>query len=305
MTQSVLGPAPEPNGARRVGAFFSGGVDSFFTLLRREHEREVNPYAAVDDLILVWGFDVPLSDEPAFARMRESVAGVASALGKTLIDLATNVRETRFRQVAWAKLAHGPALAAAALALEPRFRAVALASAREYPYSSAGWGSHPVSDPLFSTHRMRVVHDGGTYNRVDKVCFIAQSELALRHLHVCWRSQSDQNCGACEKCYRTMTTLAIAGALERCPTFPDNRLDLRRVSRMYCYNWVTKSFNRSNRALAVQHDRPDIAAALDRSLRLSRRRDVIRRGAELVSRLPVVWRLAGPLHRAVTRNVIH
>jgi hypothetical protein len=29
------------------------------------------------------------------------------------------------------------------------------------------------------------------------------------------------NCGECEKCLRTMVGLRIVGALERCPTFPD------------------------------------------------------------------------------------
>ena len=302
---SVLGPPDGGGPGTRLGAFFSGGVDSFFTLLRREGERPRNPNLAVDDLIVVHGFDVPLSDGAAFDRLRTSLQRVADELGKTLIPVRTNIRVTRFRELEWARLGHGPALAAIALALEPRFRAVALASAREYPYSSAGWGSHPVSDPLFSTQRMRLVHDGGTYNRVDKVCAIAESDLAMRHLHVCWRSLSDVNCGACEKCWRTMTTLAIVGALERCTTFPTRTLDLDRVARLYCRNWVTKGFNRSNRALAVSRGRSDIAAALDASYRLSKRRDVLAAAAQAVERAPLLWRLARPLRRAAARNVIH
>jgi hypothetical protein len=302
---SVVGPprAHEPTG--RFGAFFSGGVDSFFTLLRREGERARNPYGVIDDLMIVHGFDVPLTDGAAFGRLRASLERVADEMGKTLIAIRTNVRLTKFRDLEWARLGHGPALAAVALALEPRFRAVALASAREYPYSSAGWGSHPVSDPLFSTQRCRLVHDGGTYNRVDKVCAIAESDLAMRHLHVCWRSLSDVNCGACEKCYRTLTTLEIVGALERCTTFPTRTLDLDRVARMYCYNWVTKGFNRSNRALAVGRGRPDIVAALDASYRLTKRRDVFLTAARTVEKIPVVWRLATPLRRAAMRGIIH
>lgn len=302
---SVVGPPGAQAPAGRVGAFFSGGVDSFFTLLRREGERSRNPYGVIDDLMVVHGFDVPLTDRAAFERLRASLDRVADEMGKTLIPVRTNLRLTKFRDLEWARLGHGPALAAVALALEPRFRAVALASAREYPYSSAGWGSHPVSDPLFSTQRVRLVHDGGTYNRVDKVCAIADSDLALRHLHVCWRSLSDVNCGACEKCYRTMTTLAIVGALERCTTFPTRALDLDRVAHMYCHNWVTKGFNRSNRALAVSRGRADIVAALDASYRLTKRRDVFLSAARRVEKVPVVWRLAKPLHRAAMRGIIH
>ena len=302
---SVIGPPRAQEATGRFGAFFSGGVDSFFTLLRRETERARNPYGVIDDLLVVHGFDVPLADAAAFERLRTSLQRVADDMGKTLIAIRTNFRLTKFRDVEWARLGHGPALAAVALALEPRFRAVALASAREYPYSSAGWGSHPVSDPLFSTQRCRLVHDGGTYNRVDKVCAIAESDLAMRHLHVCWRSLSDVNCGACEKCYRTMTTLAIVGALERCTTFPTRMLDLDRVAHMYCHNWVTKGFNRSNRALAMSRGRPDIVAALDASYRLTKRRDVFLTTARAVEKMPVLWRLAKPLHRAAMRGIIH
>lgn len=302
---SVIGPSRGRDTAGRVGAFFSGGVDSFFTVLRRERERPRNPHLAVDDLLVVHGFDIPLGNADAFDRLRASLNGVADAMGKTLIPIRTNIRLTRFRELEWARLGHGPALAAVALAFEPRFRAIALASAREYPYSSAGWGSHPVSDPLFSTQHMRLVHDGGTYNRVDKVCAIAGSALAMRHLHVCWRSLSDVNCGTCEKCYRTMITLEIAGALERCATFPARTLDLDRVAHMYCSNWVTKGFNRSNRARAVSRGRFDIVAALDASYRMSRRRDVVLATANTIAKAPLVWRLARPLHRAVMRDVIH
>lgn len=301
---SVVGPPNDAAPAGRFGAFFSGGVDSFFTLLRREGERARNPYGVVDDLIVVHGFDMPLADQPAFDRLRSSLERVADAMGKTLIPIRTNLRLTQFRGLDWARVGHGPALAAIALALEPRFRAVALASAREYPYSSAGWGSHPVSDPLFSTQRFRLVHDGGTYNRVDKVCVVAESDLALRHLHVCWRSLSDVNCGACEKCCRTMTTLAIVGGLERCATFPTRTLDLDRVAHMYCHNWVTKGFNRSNHALAVKRGRTDIAAALDASYRLTKWRDVLLGAARSVEKVPVMWRLAKPLQRAAMRGVI-
>ena len=73
---------------------------------------------------------------------------------------------------------------------------------------------------------------------------------------------------------------------------------------MYCENWVTKAFNRSNRALAVSRGRFDIVQALDASYRMTRRRDRLRTAADLVAKAPLVWRLSAPLHRAALRNVI-
>lgn len=65
-------PAAEPMAtAGRVGAFFSGGVASFFTLLRTDAGGADG--RTVDDLITVWGFDVPPSKPEAYARMSVSL----------------------------------------------------------------------------------------------------------------------------------------------------------------------------------------------------------------------------------------
>src|SRR5262249_41290566 len=171
----------EPEGALgRTGAFFSGGIDSFYTVLRNRRGAEGLP---TDDLILVRGFDYPLEQAEAFERHRKRMSEVADALGMELVHVATNLRCTRLSVASWGDLWHGAALSSVGLALERRYRFLLLASTSKYS-ELVPYGSHPLTDDLMSTRSLRVLHDGATATRLDKTQYVAQSPLAVEHLHV-------------------------------------------------------------------------------------------------------------------------
>lgn len=250
----------------RTGTFFSGGVDSFFTVLRNEEAG--NRSLPADDLILVGGFDFPLENADAFERHRARLREAAGELGKELVDVVTNLRETRLREAPWADLWHGPALASVGLALERRYRRLLIASTSPYGELEP-WGSHPMTDALFSTRNTIVIHDGAECTRLDKVGYISRSDVALRWLHVCFREVSDQNCGRCRKCLLTMMALALFGALDRCRMFPAGGPDLERVSRILFQNEAQRRGVRRTRDLALREGRGDIARAINHALRRS------------------------------------
>jgi hypothetical protein len=50
-------PGPGP---AETAAFFSGGVDSFYTLLRNKEASDRESFPAIDRLLCVWGFDIDL-----------------------------------------------------------------------------------------------------------------------------------------------------------------------------------------------------------------------------------------------------
>ena len=208
--QSGVHSAVRPSGSR-VGAFFSGGVDSFYTLL--EHQDEIT------DLIFVHGFDIRLSDGKLARMAEESVRRVGAHFGKRVIKIETNIRPFFDGYGSWGVLTHGAALAAVGHALPREFRRVYIAASDSYPKLTP-WGSHPHLDPLWSRSDLEFVHDGYAADRLDKIRRIATSEIALQNLRVCWKNwRGALNCGRCEKCLRTMVSLRIAGALERCPVF--------------------------------------------------------------------------------------
>src|SRR4051794_29169618 len=81
-------PVPRPDAQPRggeVACFFSGGVDSFFTLLRHREQ--------VTHLLLVHGFDIPLNGASELRAEAVATAGsVAASTGKTLVEVETDIR---------------------------------------------------------------------------------------------------------------------------------------------------------------------------------------------------------------------
>ncbi|HTS69439.1 MAG TPA: hypothetical protein VMO17_10685 [Terriglobia bacterium] len=293
-----------PGASGRVGAFFSGGVDSFFTLLRHEGRRADVSSRPVQDLLCIWGFDIPLSNPEAFARLRSTMRSVANGFGKELIDVATNLRETRLNQADWSHHYHGSALASVGFALEKRYQTLFIASST-YSYNRfAPWGSHPMIDHLLSTRNTRVVHDGAGHSRLEKTRLIAESNAAVQVLRVCWRDHSDANCGKCSKCYRTMLELELVGALSRCGTFPSTTLDLSQVRNLYVQGREYRVLFNDIRSYAESVGRNDVVNAIDRSLKSSARIDAF---LDLTGRLAgkvIPWRARDSIKRRLLANKI-
>jgi hypothetical protein len=205
-------PTARPDGGG--GLFFSGGVDSFYSLLkaRASHERPVT------HLMLVLGFDVRQRNPVLFDKIARRVADVALQADRHLLVVETNIRQLSDPIVGW-HFYHGAAMAGVALALGGVLERALIASWCAYQ-ELRPWGSHPLLDPLWSTERVRVLHDGCEATRLQKVRHIAASDLALGALRVCWANEgTDYNCGRCEKCLRTMLALHVSGALHRCHVF--------------------------------------------------------------------------------------
>lgn len=215
---SGVTPTPQISSTEnRVGAFFSAGVDSFYTLLKHQDE--------ITDLIFVHGFDIDLKDKILREKTSEKVHEVASVFDKNVIEIETNIREVLDSFVTWDALGQGAALAATGHLLSPAFHRIFIPAS--YTYADLfPWGSHPVLDPLWSSESLEFVHDGCEATRVEKVSLLAKHDVALQNLRVCWMNpNSSYNCGRCEKCLRTMINLKVNNALERCTTF-DEKLDV-------------------------------------------------------------------------------
>jgi len=260
-------PAPDPGSPRpgeAVGCFFSGGVDSFYSLLKNQD--------SITHLILLRGFDFHLNKPRVHQETRAMAQRVATEMHKELLEVSTNIREFSDGLVAW-DLYHGSVMATVGLLLSPLFREVIIPSTYPYDYLFP-YGSHLILDPLWSNGQTTFVHDGSEASRVDKTLNICQSDLALASLRVCWKNPNQQyNCGRCEKCLRTMICLHIGGALVRCATLP-KRIDPRKVRGM---KFKSQGFIELAEEIKSLLDREtktgrELAKALGHALRKSRRR---------------------------------
>lgn len=203
----------------RVAVFFSGGVDSWSTILEEED---------VTDLIFVRGLDIlprfahqeGLADRVE-ARLREA----ADELGLRLHAVETNVRELSELNgpdkpvVRW-EAYHPSTLSAVALFLGPLFDRVLISTGLAYddqPHIGASW----MVDRLWGNESLEIVDAGGNLGRAERVERIAAHPLVQKSLRVCWHNPDGAyNCGRCRKCLVTMAALEALGELDKFETFP-------------------------------------------------------------------------------------
>jgi hypothetical protein len=206
-------PAERPAGRGQTALFFSGGTDSFYSLLRGR-ERP-------DRLVLVQGFDYALDDERRHAAAEQSLREVAAEAGVAAGVVRTNLREhPLFREAPWERT-HGGALAAVGHALGEPIARIAISSSIAYA-SQRHWGSHWALDPLWASAERSFVSIGQHYRKFEKLEAIAAEPLVQRHLRVCWENHSPEgNCGRCHKCLYARVVLANCGQLHRFRTFDD------------------------------------------------------------------------------------
>jgi hypothetical protein len=255
---------PEVVGHQKdVGAFFSGGVDSFYTLLKHQEE--------ITKIIFVHGFDIWLDDYAFRKRVSRELQEIAVELHKPLIEVETNLREFLDRYIDWGQHSHGSALASVALLLSSQFKKIYIPSTRSYDNLHA-WGSHVLLDPLWSTGQLEIKHDGCEASRNEKVASTAQNDTVLKSLRVCYENLHVQdnyehwgdtyNCGRCEKCLRTMISLHAIGALGRCKSF-SRKLEPEAVSDIQIDNDMALHFAEENlRAIERLGNEPTLAQAL-------------------------------------------
>ncbi len=239
----VHGVADRTLRRRGTASCFTGGADSFYTLV-------TNP--DVDTLLYAFGLDVPLTQTAAIRRIDRDLRVVAAERGARYLWMRTNLRAVlKGARVLWGLEAHGSVLAALGTVASTRVSTLRIPATFTHG-AGIPWGSDPDLDPLWSTERLRVIHDGADASRGTKVLRLAGEPLAQRHLRVCFAQFAVTNCGRCLKCLRTMATLSLVGRLDEFETFT-NQLDLEHLQSLVLTNDTDVFQMRDLRRLAQAH----------------------------------------------------
>jgi hypothetical protein len=203
---------------------FSGGVDSFFNLLRGSHK--------IDYLICAYGFDIQLSNAERIASFQSSLLDISEETNTTPIAMRTNLREHPISEYASWSNSHGGALAALGHMLNRHFDRLVVSAS--YPLDfDRPWGSHWKTDHLWSSESLQIIHEGAKLWRADKLRAIMDEPLVRKHLRVCFQNEVPWlNCGCCEKCIRTMLVLAQSRKLDYFPCFENRELLVESIDKL-------------------------------------------------------------------------
>ncbi len=265
--------------AKYTGEFFTAGVDSFYTYLKKKPTKD-----KITHLILVHGFDIPLENTSFFKDVTKTIEKIAKAEKVVPVILETNIGKIVEQRLIW-EFSHGGALAAIALVLRSGLKQVFISDAVKndelFPY-----GTHPHVNKLWSTETLSVDSVGGEYNRSEKIHHvIAKSPLALTYLRVCTQNiKGKYNCSRCHKCLMTMIYLYSEGVLKNAKTF-DKELDLNLVKNMY-YDYKLK-YNTQAEAILNRLKRekrePELQEAIIHSLEQSRKPHLMKRVYQIIA----------------------
>lgn len=210
----------EKETGRGRATFFSGGVDSYSTLITRINERP--------DLITLWGADVDFDNKEGWKNVEDFVTNIGKKYNLKNVIIRASVRkfidnseiERQFRKIInddwWHGMQHGIGIIGnvAPYAYKNGIEIIYMPSTHTKNEKNIVCASKPEIDNNFRFANSRIIHEGYEKNRQDKIeniCNFVKERKEQINLRVCYRSKNGDNCNRCEKCYRTMVGLAVEG----------------------------------------------------------------------------------------------
>lgn len=212
-----------PQYCKESAVFFSGGVDAYTTLYRHIEEKPL--------LVTIWGADVDIDNEKGWKILESGIKSVAddynfefitikSSIKKVIdepkLTLSNIVRPTN--EGWWHGFQHGIAITShmAPIAYLRGLRYSYIASSNPaYAKGTYTCASDPIIDNYMYFCGCQTIHDGYELDRQQKIHFIVKEKEKHNYpvrLHVCWETETGENCCHCEKCYRTILELISEGA---------------------------------------------------------------------------------------------
>jgi hypothetical protein len=212
-------------GGTRTCLLFSGGLDAFTSYTRHRDEKP--------DLVSVWCHDPRLHEEEKWACVKAAARWLSERDGVASLQVKSNLTSINDRLLnhvlglsgSWyGQVAHGLLLLSlcAPITAVRDIGRVRIGSGNPQNKLSP-WGSHPSIDNNVSWADVAATHDALELSRQEKIRYMsAVDRECLTKLKVC--HTYPQNCGKCEKCFRTIAGLCVEGVDPReCGLNADNK----------------------------------------------------------------------------------
>lgn len=206
----------------KAAMLYSGGADSALTLINHIDEKP--------NLISIWGSDIGYDDKESWDNLHDNyILPVAQMFSLKNFVVRSNFRSFDnekaltgggFRDVVpggyWHDLKHGLALLGqtAPVCYLNKITSLYISSSFSWDDKKVHIASHATVDSYVRFSGCKVFHDAAEYDRQEKldrlVEFCHENDVKMP-LHVCFGISNGDNCCKCEKCYRTILKIYLAG----------------------------------------------------------------------------------------------
>ncbi len=217
----------------RAISMFSGGIDSCYTVWRHTQNRCGRRALPLQTALMVQGSEIGLEYNELFETALRRSQNMLLAVNVNWVRMATNFRYVM--PYDYVGTWFGTMLAAALLLFQESHTTGLIPASFSYHGLVLPYASTPLNDPLFSTARFAIEHDGAIGSRATKMREIIEWPGVLENLRVCNHpSDAHINCGRCEKCVRNILTLRIVGVKDP-PCFSNtlSNADIERIRMKY------------------------------------------------------------------------
>ncbi len=233
--------------------FFSAGVDAYTSLFRHIDEKPL--------LVTIWGADIDIDNTEGWEKLRKGIKSatddynldfyVIRSSMKRVVDepkltLSEVVKSTN--EGWWHGFQHGMAIIShmAPIAYLKGIRFTYIASSNPaYAKGTYTCASDPTIDNYMSFCGSTTIHDGYELDRQQKISYIVKEKEKHNYpvyLHVCWESDTGENCCHCEKCYRTILEIVAEGADPNDYGFKWSKSDVKRMKTLLMDKVVLPKF---------------------------------------------------------------
>jgi hypothetical protein len=180
-----------------------------------------HPSHAAQPRHFIHGLDLRLYERHKYEKIEQRYRESLGGLGIELIPARTNGFLFWQYRTRW-EWVYTPILMGAALCLGGLLRRFYVGASEQYAdlYTAS---SHPITDHLFSTETLEIIHHGCRARRIEKLEAVSRWPVTYDLLRLCTnidRRQGVENCCTCYKCMRARSMLAVIGSLEKFTTFP-------------------------------------------------------------------------------------
>ena len=206
---------------------FTGGVDSFYTILKENKN--------ISTVFYCINYDIKETQKNLLEKQLKTVKDVAQKLKKNVIICKTNQKQVlesiKYENMGygiWGYLIHGVCIFSNVYNLSNEYSDFYFPSSQEVEINSI-WGSSLYLDKYYSSENLNIVNEDSA-GRNDKLKYIIKKNknIVFKYLKVCWKNPNQEyNCSKCEKCLRTIIPIGIMDKknLKKLETFKIDNFD--------------------------------------------------------------------------------